>query len=345
MGIRGNGLRDKQGYSRLIFLSCIDKPRNKMEITREWGLSESSKPLHRKSVNDEIELLRADMVLETKDSKLHSSLSDPKKGFPEYLDSQLKDNNLDLLNSNIDLVSPLSDHTVVFGRLLGQEWFRKSVLDIDNIKNYFGYESSEWEKIGVDIVRHNFNQIFIDIYLEIILLEIKNKSKVIDSQSATKTPFATELADMMEAVITSYRSIGSTNPEVFREAIRSEIVDHRYEGVYEEFYNEILVEAVPFLDLETDWEEEVRRLNSSTDQEEKEVGSLHSSQVREAQKFNNEDIGVDWDSVKTLYENKVENGEMTKEELFDMIDNMPDLAKEDKEEFKSRLEDIQRKET
>ncbi|MFH1472451.1 MAG: hypothetical protein ABIF85_06125 [Nanoarchaeota archaeon] len=75
-------LLKKTGYGAIIWLSCIDEPRNKTQITREWGLSLSAKTLHREDIKNTFDaLINEKLLKEVGDGKFESIFD----GLPEVL--------------------------------------------------------------------------------------------------------------------------------------------------------------------------------------------------------------------------------------------------------------------
>lgn len=75
-------LLKKNGYGSLIWLSCIDEPRNKSQITKEWGLSLSARTLHREDIKNTTDALIKEKLLKDAGNGKFESIFD---GLPEVL--------------------------------------------------------------------------------------------------------------------------------------------------------------------------------------------------------------------------------------------------------------------
>lgn len=111
----------RKGYGQLIFLSCIERPKNRREIAEDWGLSIKAKLLYRPGVEASIKNLITDGLLEKmKNGKLSSTF----KGIPAIIKA--------------------SKEEIKFIRFMNKPLLRKElaqeILSIENIKKYFNYD-------------------------------------------------------------------------------------------------------------------------------------------------------------------------------------------------------------
>ncbi|MBU4300349.1 hypothetical protein L6303_06000 [archaeon] len=121
----------KDGYIGLIWLSCIDKPRNKLEITRKWYTSSSlsGRPLHRESAQKTIKALIDNGLLEADGNNYSSKFEGLPQlvdvFFPAYDSKKQKSNTLETLRSN------------EFIELLNKTWVREELLSLDVLYEFF----------------------------------------------------------------------------------------------------------------------------------------------------------------------------------------------------------------
>ena len=191
------------GYSRLIFLSCIDQRRNRMEITRKWNMSEKGRPLYRKGAQEDLtNLHKYEMVNDSGDG-IKSIFSGY---FQEYIES--------ISGESAAISKELC-------KLLDEEEIRTNVFNIENIKEFYKAESTE-NKAAVNKVRHDFSNIF-----ELFLL-------------CLKTYHADENSDILQNLITSEDLPGSSelNYGVIYEATMNELNSGNYEKKLEEIFAE-----------------------------------------------------------------------------------------------------------
>lgn len=113
-------LEKQEGYSRLIYLSCIDEPRTRMDLTREWGMSESGRHLYRESVKETLGQMRNRGFIEQTSKGIKSSFN---RRIENYLEQET---GLELNN---------------FTKLLRQTWVRKNIFSLENIKSFYGFNS------------------------------------------------------------------------------------------------------------------------------------------------------------------------------------------------------------
>lgn len=150
---------DSKNYSKLIFLARMDGKRNRASITRFWEWSEQSRTIYRESATKQIEKLEEEGFVEEEKAKFNGK-------FQTYLESKVSESN------------PISGSIEEFCKLLDSDWFRKSVLTEENIKNFYNLDRENSEK-GRERAKHNFLELFTTISISILgEFDIGNYQKI-----------------------------------------------------------------------------------------------------------------------------------------------------------------------
>jgi len=145
-----------KGYGALIFLSCIEKPKNRTDITKDWGLALNARPLYRPGVEPSIQNLINEGLLEkTKDEKLFSSF----KGLPKVLKQLVKSNEeidkkLNLIVSFTPFFELLEAKHAEVIAFLNKPWVREEILNTENIKKYFNDSIELTRKQGISPITY-----------------------------------------------------------------------------------------------------------------------------------------------------------------------------------------------
>lgn len=84
--LQQHNMLENEGYSRIMYISCIDKPRTKKEIMRLWGMSENSKMLYKEETEESVHKMIQEGLMD-KESFKHSSKFNEE--FLESMEDQL----------------------------------------------------------------------------------------------------------------------------------------------------------------------------------------------------------------------------------------------------------------
>ena len=175
----------RNGYSRLIFLSCIAEPRSKVEITRMWNLSESSRPLYRDKVNDEIQQMKEYGTIKEEGNKLKADITAESftEMFSTVLTKKLQSNGVEDFNEvsqrlgTLQVFTPLVNNHEDYLQFLDRTEIREVYFSEETLQDFF--KSAGSQKMA-ELGRENFWKFFYGLYLGVLL---KTVLQMMDDES------------------------------------------------------------------------------------------------------------------------------------------------------------------
>jgi hypothetical protein len=223
---------DYSGWEKIVFLTTMDRHRNKKEISDLFNVSVSGGPLYRESTNKGLEKMVHEGFLEKRGSTYKADLNS------EAFKDELVDSFEDKGENNLELVAEDIEGFIDF---LQSEAVKKHVLRATNVKEYYGEDKNAQITHMKEIPIQDFFSALISSMVNLWINEALEDHNLVNSDQM----LGGMIKGMMSGLIESVQQDSKFNVHYILESI-----DKAYEKDPEAFeyimdiYSSILTEQV-----------------------------------------------------------------------------------------------------
>ncbi len=129
-------LLECKGMGALIFLSCVERPKTKREITQDWGLAKDTRQIYQAGVGHDIDQLKQDGFLSIEGDNIYSSF----EGLSTLIKNTGSDDNL-IINSGLLALKEISAHWQEFYTFINLELTRKELFKTETLLKIYDHET------------------------------------------------------------------------------------------------------------------------------------------------------------------------------------------------------------
>jgi len=182
---------DYSGWEKIVFLTTMDRHRNKKEISDLFNVSVSGGPLYRESTNKGLEKMVDEGFLEKRGSTYKADLES------ESLKEELVDSFKDKGENNLKLVAEDIEGFIDF---LQSDAVKTHVLRATNVKEYYGEEKDTQLKNMKDIPISDFFSALINGMVNIWINEALDDHNMVSNNKMLKGMIEGMMSGLIESV-------------------------------------------------------------------------------------------------------------------------------------------------
>ena len=182
---------DYSGWEKIVFMTTLDRHRNKKEISDLFNVSVSGGPLYRESTNKGLEKMVDEGFLEKRGSTYKADLKS--EAFKDELVESFEnkgENNLKLVAEDIE----------GFIDFLQSEAVKSHVLRATNVKEYYGEEKDTQLKHMKDIHIPDFFSALINAMVNIWINEALDDHNIVSNNKMLKGMIEGMMSGLIESV-------------------------------------------------------------------------------------------------------------------------------------------------